>query len=107
MHFLFIFFYIIYFIPYSFLATHLQRPPTSGAMLPQNWLQQPPTAGIQSNQSLQVCQSKLRLQSLQMERERLKQRQQEIIRQVSTIMIGQDKITRHNIFFYILHIFLL
>lgn len=69
------------------LATHLQRAPTSGAMLPQNWLQQPTGGGIQSNQSLQACQQKLRLQSLQMERERLKQRQQEIIRQVS---IGGD-----------------
>lgn len=54
-------------------------------MLPQSWqLQQPP--GIQSNQSLQAaCQQKIRLQSLQMERERLKQRQQEIIRQVSIV----------------------
>lgn len=65
-------------------ATHLQRAPTSGAMLPQNWLQQqqPTGGGIQNNQTLQACQQKLRLQSLQMERERLKQRQQEIIRQV-------------------------
>jgi hypothetical protein len=54
-------------------------------MLPQSWLQQSTGGGIQSNQSLQACQQKLRLQSLQMERERLKQRQQEIIRQVSTI----------------------
>jgi protein yorkie len=51
-------------------------------MLPQSWLQQPAGA-IQSNQTLQACQQKLRLQSLQMERERLKQRQQEIMRQVS------------------------
>ena len=51
-------------------------------MLPQNWLQQPGGGGIQSSQTLQACQQKLRLQSLQMERERLKQRQQEIIRQV-------------------------
>jgi len=66
------------------LATHLQRTPASGAMLPQNsWLQ--PAGVIQSNQNLQVCQQKLRLHSLQMERERLKQRQQEIMRsQVST-----------------------
>ncbi|KAL2736640.1 transcriptional coactivator YAP1-like [Vespula maculifrons] len=50
-------------------------------MLPQNWLQQPTAGGIPNNQTLQACQQKLRLQSLQMERERLKQRQQEIIRQ--------------------------
>ncbi|XP_051156236.1 transcriptional coactivator YAP1 isoform X1 [Leptopilina boulardi] len=63
------------------IPTHLQRAPTSGAMLPQNWLQQPSGGGIQNNQTLQACQQKLRLQSLQMERERLKQRQQEIMRQ--------------------------
>ncbi|XP_014482249.1 PREDICTED: transcriptional coactivator YAP1 [Dinoponera quadriceps] len=63
------------------IPTHLQRAPTSGAMLPQSWLQQPTGGGIQSNQSMQACQQKLRLQSLQMERERLKQRQQEIMRQ--------------------------
>lgn len=53
-------------------------------MLPQNWLQQqqPTGGGIQSSQTLQACQQKLRLQSLQLERERLKQRQQEIMRQV-------------------------
>lgn len=58
---------------------------TSGAMLPQTWQiqqQQPGAGGLQSNQTLQACQQKLRLQSLQMERERLKQRQQEIMRQV-------------------------
>lgn len=66
-------------------ATHLQRTPAnSNAMLPQSWLQQP-TGAIQSNQSLQACQQKLRLQSLQMERERLKQRQQEIMRQVNIL----------------------
>ncbi|XP_043271966.1 transcriptional coactivator YAP1 isoform X2 [Venturia canescens] len=63
------------------IPTHLQRAPTSGALLPQNWLQQPGSTSIQSNQNLQACQQKLRLQSLQMERERLKQRQQEIMRQ--------------------------
>ncbi|KAK2582723.1 hypothetical protein KPH14_004993 [Odynerus spinipes] len=63
------------------IPTHLQRAPASGAMLPQNWLQQPTAGGIPNNQTLQACQQKLRLQSLQMERERLKQRQQEIIRQ--------------------------
>lgn len=55
-------------------------------MLPQNWQLQQPTGGIQSNQSLQAaCQQKIRLQSLQMERERLKQRQQEIMRQVTVV----------------------
>ncbi|XP_024885781.1 transcriptional coactivator YAP1-A-like isoform X2 [Temnothorax curvispinosus] len=64
------------------IPSHLQRTPASGAMLPQNWQLQQPTGGIQSNQSLQAaCQQKIRLQSLQMERERLKQRQQEIMRQ--------------------------
>ncbi|XP_029033484.1 transcriptional coactivator yorkie [Osmia bicornis bicornis] len=72
------------------IPTHLQRAPTSGAMLPQNWLQQQPTGGgIQSNQTLQACQQKLRLQSLQMERERLKQRQQEIMRQ-QELMLRQS-----------------
>ncbi|OXU17137.1 hypothetical protein TSAR_010236, partial [Trichomalopsis sarcophagae] len=73
--------------------SHLQRAPTSGAMLPQNWqIQQQGAAGIQSSQTLQACQQKLRLQSLQMERERLKQRQQEIIRQVSSqeLMLRQS-----------------
>lgn len=51
-------------------------------MLPQNWLQQPGAAGLPSNQKVQVCQQQMRLQSLQMERERLKQRQAEIMRQV-------------------------
>ncbi|OAD60531.1 Protein yorkie [Eufriesea mexicana] len=73
------------------IPTHLQRAPTSGAMLPQNWLQQQPTGGgIQSNQTLQACQQKLRLQSLQMERERLKQRQQEIMRQTRSIAFLRD-----------------
>ncbi|XP_043787213.1 transcriptional coactivator YAP1 [Apis laboriosa] len=73
------------------IPTHLQRAPTSGAMLPQNWLQQqqPTGGGIQNNQTLQACQQKLRLQSLQMERERLKQRQQEIIRQ-QELMLRQS-----------------
>ncbi|XP_020711642.2 transcriptional coactivator YAP1 isoform X2 [Athalia rosae] len=60
------------------IPTHLQRAPTSGAMLPQTWLQQPGAGGIQSSQTIQACQ---RLHSLQLERERLKQRQQEIMRQ--------------------------
>ncbi|XP_032682603.1 transcriptional coactivator YAP1-like isoform X3 [Odontomachus brunneus] len=72
------------------IPTHLQRAPTSGAMLPQNWLQQQqPTGGGISSQSLQACQQKLRLQSLQMERERLKQRQQEIMRQ-QELMLRQS-----------------
>ncbi|XP_017883902.1 transcriptional coactivator yorkie [Ceratina calcarata] len=73
------------------IPTHLQRAPTSGAMLPQNWLQQqqPTGGGIQNNQTLQACQQKLRLQSLQMERERLKQRQQEIMRQ-QELMLRQS-----------------
>lgn len=60
----------------------MQRAPTTNTMLPQNWLQQPGAPGLQNNQNIQVCQQKLRLQSLQMERERLKQRQAEIMRQV-------------------------
>lgn len=68
-------------------ATHLQRTPASNTMLPQNWLQQQPTGSIQSNQSLQACQQKLRLQSLHMERERLKQRRQEIMRQVKSLVL--------------------
>ncbi|KMQ95207.1 yorkie-like protein [Lasius niger] len=70
------------------IPTHLQRTPTSGAMLPQNWLQ--PAGVIQSNQSLQVCQQKIRLQSLQMERERLKQRQQEIMRSQQELLLRQS-----------------
>ncbi|XP_011648280.1 transcriptional coactivator YAP1 [Pogonomyrmex barbatus] len=61
------------------IPAHLQRTPASGAMLPQNWLQQP-TGGLQNNQNA-VCQQKLRLYSLHQERERLKQRQAEIMRQ--------------------------
>jgi hypothetical protein len=58
-------------------ALHLQKSP-AGTMLPQHG-----TSWIQplSTQS-QLCQQKIRLQSLQMERERLKLRQQEIMRQV-------------------------
>ncbi|VVC26721.1 WW domain [Cinara cedri] len=65
------------------LPAHLQRAPTSGAVLPSgsaSWLLNGGGASCLS-QSLQVTQQKLRLHSLQMERERLKQRQQEIIRQ--------------------------
>jgi protein yorkie len=68
------------------IPTHLQRAPTSGAMLPQNWIQQPGAAGLPTNQTIQACQQKLRLQSLQMERERLKQRQAEIMRQQELMM---------------------
>jgi hypothetical protein len=58
-------------------ALQLQKSP-AGTMLPQHG-----TSWIQplSTQS-QLCQQKMRLQSLQMERERLKLRQQEIMRQV-------------------------
>ncbi|XP_045774915.1 WW domain-containing transcription regulator protein 1 isoform X7 [Maniola jurtina] len=49
-------------------AQHLQRTPTSGGVAGGGW----------ANASIQACQQKLRLQSLQLERERLKQRQQEI-----------------------------
>uniref|UniRef100_A0A1B6G5W6 WW domain-containing protein n=1 Tax=Cuerna arida TaxID=1464854 RepID=A0A1B6G5W6_9HEMI len=62
------------------IPTHLQRPPTSGALLPaalSSWLPQ-----VQSSAS----QQKLRLQSLQLERERLKLRQQEIMRQQELMM---------------------
>ncbi|XP_063977168.1 transcriptional coactivator YAP1-A isoform X3 [Diachasmimorpha longicaudata] len=68
------------------IPTHLQRAPTSGAMLPTNWIQPPGATGLQSNQTIQVCQQKLRLQSLQMERERLKQRQAEIMRQQELVL---------------------
>ncbi|XP_011305607.1 transcriptional coactivator YAP1 isoform X1 [Fopius arisanus] len=71
------------------IPTHLQRAPTSGAMLPTNWIQPPGATGLQSNQTIQVCQQKLRLQSLQMERERLKQRQAEIMRQ-QELMLRQS-----------------
>lgn len=71
-------------------------------MLPQNWIQAP-TGGIQNNQSLQACQQKLRLASLQMERERLKQRQQEIMRcQVSTFthtLVDLDYIGNFSLYF--------
>lgn len=56
---------------FLFSAQHLQRTPSTGA-----------AGGGWANASIQVCQQKLRLQSLQLERERLKQRQQEIRLQV-------------------------
>ncbi|CAG9137181.1 unnamed protein product [Plutella xylostella] len=49
------------------IPQHLQRTPSAGV-----------AGGGWANASLQACQQKLRLQSLQLERERLKQRQQEI-----------------------------
>ncbi|XP_039762061.1 WW domain-containing transcription regulator protein 1 isoform X5 [Pararge aegeria] len=49
-------------------AQHLQRTPASAGAAGGGW----------ANASIQACQQKLRLQSLQLERERLKQRQQEI-----------------------------
>lgn len=58
------------------IPIHLQRVPTAGAILPTTtgaWLPQ--------SQSVQASQQKLRLQSLQLEREKLKQRRAEIIRQ--------------------------
>lgn len=65
-------------------AAHLQRAPTSGNMVA-------PGGGVSSwiqPQSLQLC-HKVRLQSLQMERERLKLRQQEIMRQ-QELMLRQS-----------------
>jgi len=73
---------------FVFTAVHLQRAPTSGAVLPSgsaSWLLNG-ASGL--SQSLQVTQQKLRLHSLQLERERLKSRQQEIIRQVITAAIS-------------------
>ncbi|XP_026739451.1 WW domain-containing transcription regulator protein 1-like isoform X5 [Trichoplusia ni] len=61
-------------------AQHLQRTPAAGGTGPE---------GVWANASLQACQQKLRLQSLQMERERLKQRQQEIRIQQELIMSRQ------------------
>lgn len=69
--------FVYWTVLYCVTAAHLQRTPTSGALLPSglsSWLPQ-----AQSS----VSQQKLRLQSLQLERERLKLRQQEIIRQVT------------------------
>uniref|UniRef100_A0A0A9VUR8 WW domain-containing protein n=1 Tax=Lygus hesperus TaxID=30085 RepID=A0A0A9VUR8_LYGHE len=59
------------------IPVHLQRAPAAGNVLP-SWLQQSlsPSANIAASQ-----QQKLRLQSLQQERERLKVRQAEIMRQ--------------------------
>ncbi|KAJ2947948.1 hypothetical protein O0L34_g9740 [Tuta absoluta] len=54
------------------IPQHLQRTPAANAGL---------AGGGWANASIQACQQKLRLQSLQLERERLKQRQQEIMRQ--------------------------
>ncbi|XP_035453194.1 WW domain-containing transcription regulator protein 1 isoform X3 [Spodoptera frugiperda] len=61
-------------------AQHLQRTPAAGGAVPD---------GGWTNTSLQACQQKLRLQSLQLERERLKQRQQEIRLQQELIMARQ------------------
>ncbi|KAI5713164.1 hypothetical protein M8J75_014162 [Diaphorina citri] len=72
------------------IPIHLQRVPTSGAVLPQSnvaWLPQ------SSPQSIQATQQKLRLQSLQMEREKLKQRRAEIIRQQAIIQSTTDGAT--------------
>ncbi|XP_014241728.1 transcriptional coactivator yorkie-like isoform X2 [Cimex lectularius] len=62
--------------PQPHQTVHLQRAPTAAGTLP-GWLQP-----LTQSQNLQAAtQQKLRLQSLQMERERLKLRQQEIMRQ--------------------------
>lgn len=60
---------------FLFPAQHLQRTPAGSGAAGGGW----------ANASIQACQQKLRLQSLQLERERLKQRQQEILLQVSII----------------------
>uniref|UniRef100_A0A8D8S7H8 Transcriptional coactivator YAP1 n=1 Tax=Cacopsylla melanoneura TaxID=428564 RepID=A0A8D8S7H8_9HEMI len=73
------------------IPIHLQRVPTAGAILPQSnvaWLPQ-----SQSPQSIQASQQKLRLQSLQLEREKLKQRRAEIIRQQALIQSTTDGAT--------------
>lgn len=64
-------------------AQHLQRTPvgSTGA-----------AGGDWASASLQACQQKLRLQSLQLERERLKQRQQEIRIQVNITQSYQRRI---------------
>ncbi|XP_047509768.1 transcriptional coactivator yorkie isoform X2 [Pieris napi] len=56
-------------LPTATPAQHLQRTPAANAGA---------AGGGWANASVQACQQKLRLQSLQLERERLKQRQQEI-----------------------------
>ncbi|KAF9421428.1 hypothetical protein HW555_002643 [Spodoptera exigua] len=63
------------------IPQHLQRTPAAGGAVPD---------GGWANTSLQACQQKLRLQSLQLERERLKQRQQEIRLQQELIMARQS-----------------
>ncbi|PZC75181.1 transcriptional coactivator YAP1 isoform X1 [Helicoverpa armigera] len=63
------------------IPQHLQRTPAAGGAVPD---------GGWANASLQACQQKLRLQSLQLERERLKQRQQEIRLQQELIMARQS-----------------
>lgn len=84
------------------IPIHLQRP----AVLQQsqqvaagsNWSHRhsstssptsPPSPSASARQSVQACQQKLRLQSLEMERERLKLRQQEIMRQQQEMMLRQ------------------
>ncbi|CAH0727382.1 unnamed protein product, partial [Brenthis ino] len=61
------------------IPQHLQRTPAAGGAAGGGW----------ANASIQACQQKLRLQSLQLERERLKQRQQEILLQ-SGLMARQS-----------------
>lgn len=61
------------------IPQHLQRTPAGSGAAGGGW----------ANASIQACQQKLRLQSLQLERERLKQRQQEILLQ-SELMARQS-----------------
>nr|XP_018900896.1 PREDICTED: transcriptional coactivator YAP1-A-like [Bemisia tabaci] len=58
------------------IPQHMQRTLSAGAILPSGW---PPT--ISSTTNSQASQQQLRLQSLQLEREKLKARQREIFRQ--------------------------
>lgn len=72
---------VCWWFSFVFPAQHLQRTPAAGGTGPD---------GGWANASLQACQQKLRLQSLQLERERLKQRQQEIRLQVLIRKIRQS-----------------
>lgn len=68
-----------------FPATHLQqRVPVAGTMVSQSW------HSSLSPQSSPAKQQQLRLQLLQLERERLKQRQQEIRRQQEIMLRGSN-----------------
>lgn len=80
----------IYIFLCVYTAAHLQRAPTSGAVLPTGAASWVVNGASGLTQSIQVTQQKLRLHSLQMERERLKIRQQEIMRQVSFVLVMQQ-----------------